>query len=411
MQSLVDCAFIDLVLPADAQPNEAALIEALGGAEASAGFAVLDVDHDVPQYETDVSPTLPLRRAGERRLLFVDQASGPLRASPRTEPIVARDLRPDVARLVALVELLGARFGRLGAFASFGDAAIAVRSVRDLRGLMLLGWAYDPTRDLEGRRRATPLTQREFEEKVGSYSRRLDELDDADVIARIAPDRLSRHGEGGKLLVVEVLSDRDGSWDVRKGVELEARLAAVELFARIPGARVSAGAPPAELTPAPVVEATLAPLIEATPAPEVEPVAEIILPPIHAIDLADRTILRLPAERFDLDAVTLLGRRSGDLIRPGDLLTSLQKDRLHHGQTGFIAPLAFLSEVFIDGRPLDRKRFEAEARPFGDDGRTFEAHLPRFGTVHVVAHAGRRWVTSEASLSPEDLATLVAGAH
>src|SRR6185436_12683788 len=99
---------------------------------------------------------------------------------------------------------------------------------------------------------ATPLNQREFEQKITAYPARLEELADEDILARVPPARLElfklgQPGEigAGALLIIDVLSDRDGSWDVRKSFELEKRVAALELFARLPGARVS----PADAAP------------------------------------------------------------------------------------------------------------------------------------------------------------------
>lgn len=383
----LDTPVIDLIFAADAQPTPEQVVEALGGEAAAATRMVLDVDLDAPQYEMEVSPTVPLRRRGERRILIVDEAATPMRKSPRTEPIVPRDLRPEKERLVALVEKTGARLGRLGAFGAWGDAVIVTRSPRDLRAILLLGWALDPQTDVDGRRRATPLTQREFEQKLAAYDRRLDELDDAAILARVPPASLTRRGT---LYVVDLLSDRDGSWDLRKSYELEKQLSAVELFARIPGAKVTIadeptqpGTPP----PAPPAPPAAAPSPPAPPPPAG--------PPIGVELVEGRPVLRIPAERFDLDGVTALGRRNLDILRVDDPVGGRERDLIHQHGCDFVAPLAFLSEVFLEGKPLDRKRFEAEAQDAGGGVRSLEAHLPRFGPVRVLDAGGKRFVTSD----------------
>lgn len=396
----LDAVVLDLIIGADARPTPEVLLEALGGEEVAKTRMILDPDLDLPQYESEISPTVPLRRRGERRILIIDEAGGSLRKSPRSEPIVAKDLRPERDRLVALVDLLGARLGRLNAFGSWGDAAVVTRSVRDLRAVMLLGWVLDPQTDLDGRRRATPLTQREFEEKLAIYEKRLEEVDDGTVIARVPPATLARGGAKKDLLVVDVLSDRDGSWDVRKSYELEKRITAADLFARIPGAKVTITAPSGATAASPP-----APARAPAPMPEPPEPPKPIGAPISAAELDGRVVLRIPGDRFDLDGVTALGRRNLDVLQAHDQVSGRDRDRIHQHGCGFLAPLEFLSEVFLDGKPLDRKRFEAEAKPI-DGGRVLEAHLPRFGPVLVLDAAGKRWVTSETAADPAALIAL-----
>ena len=381
----IDSLVLDLLFPADTKLTAQHLIEGLGGEDVLKTRTVVDPDVEIPEYEMEVSPTVPLRRRGERRLLVVDAAVAPLRKNPRTDPIVAKDLRPERDRLVRLVQVTGARLGRMYAFGTWGDAVVVTRTARDLRGLMLLSWALDPTTDLEGRRRATPLNQAEFEEKLRSFDKRLDELDDAQIALRVAPVRADKLGA---LLVVDLLSDRDGSWDIRKSYEVEKRVAALESFARIPGAKVVSNEPaqPAAAPPPPPPEPKAAP-------PPPVPAG----PPITAVTLDDRVILKIPGERFDLDVARALGMKNLEALRSSDPVNGRTRDHIHEKGCGFVAPLSFLSEVFVEGKPLDKRRFEAESQT--DDGaRVLEAHLPRFGPVKVVEVQGKRWVTSEVGL-------------
>jgi hypothetical protein len=383
MAIVPDSLVIDLVLPANAQPTPEQLIAGLGGEDVAQTRMIVDVDHQLPQYEQEISPTVPLRGQREQRVLVIDDKAGPMRKNPRREPIITRDLRPEKKRAIDLVVNLGARFARVQALGAFGDAVVVVRSARDLRGLMLLGWALDPMTDVDGVRLGRQLGRQEFELKLSAYDKRLDELDDKAILDRVAPAALEKVKlEGGKeLLVVSVISDRDGSWDVRKSYEVEQRVAAIDQFSKIPGARKIIEPPP-EARPAPADE---------LPRPEPPKPAG---PPIVAVDGTAKVILKIPAERFDLDAMTALGRKNLDLIAPHDQISGKQKDRIHHEGCGFVAPLAFLSEVFLDGKPLDKKRFEAEAKPVAG-GRALEAHLPRFGAVQVIDLGGKRWVSSE----------------
>jgi hypothetical protein len=394
----LDSLIFDIILPATARPTPEQLVEGLGGEAVAKSRMVLDVDLDVPQLEQEISPTFLLRKRGDRRLLIVGE--GPLRENPRTQAIVAKDLRPEKDRLVSLVDKMGARIGRMGAFGTWGDAVIVCRSPRDLRAVLLLGWALDPVTDLEGRRRGQQLSQREFELKLASFEKRLDELDDAAILARVPPATVEKKGpKDAELLVVSALSDRDGSWDIRKSYELEKRVAALDLFSRIPGAKQSIIAPEAE--PAPAAAPAEAPKAPEPPPEPPKPAG----PPIRAAEIGSRIVLVVPPERLDSDTITALGKRPIDVLTSKDAVTGKQRDNIHQHGAGFIAPLEFLSEVFIEGKPLDRKRFEAEAQTAADGVRTLEAHLPRFGAVRILDKGGKRWITSETTA---DAAALLA---
>src|SRR5215470_5604712 len=363
----LDSLVFDIILPATARPTPEQVVDALGGEAVAKSRMILDVDLDVPQLEAEISPTFLLRKRGDRRLLVVGE--GPLRENPRTQAIVAKDLRPEKDRLVNLVEKMGARIGRMGAFGTWGDAVIVCRSPRDLRAVLLLGWALDSVTDLEGRRRGQQLSQREFELKLAGFEKRLDELDDAAILARVPPATIEKKGpKGAELLVVSVLSDRDGSWDIRKSYELEKRVAALDLFSRIPGAKQSIIAADAEPAPAKAAAPAAAPK-EPPPPPEPPKPAG---PPIRAAEIGGggRIILVVPPERLDSDTITALGKRPIDALTSKDAVTGKQRDHIHQHGAGFIAPLEFLSEVFVEGKPLDRKRFEAEAQTGGDGMRT-----------------------------------------
>jgi hypothetical protein len=394
----LDSLVFDLLFPATARPTPAQVTEGLGGEEVAASRLIIDVDVDLPQIETEVSPTFLLRGRGDRRVFIVDETTAPLRPN-RQQPIVARDLRPERDRLVAVVEKTGARLGRLGTFGTWGDAVVVTRSARDLRALALLSWALDPSIDLEGRRRAQQLGQRELEMKLAAYEKRLDELDDATILARIPPGLLEGRGTPeAPIFVVSVLSDRDGSWDIRKSYELEKRLGAIELFSRIPGARQTL-APEPEPQPA-----AAAP----TPAPAPEP-PRPAGPPISAVDLGGRVLLRIPGERLDSETITALGKRHVDALTASDQVSRRDRERIEQAGCAFVAPLAFLSEVFIDGKPLDRRRFADEASELAPGVRGLEALLPRYGSVRVLDLDGKRWITSVAAADVGAILPLLRG--
>ena len=60
----------------------------------------------------------------------------------------------------------------------------------------------------------------------------------------------------------------------------------------------------------------------------------------------------------------------------------------------WIAPIEFLSEVFIDGKPLTKQWFEQNAETT-NGVKSLEVHFPRFGAVKLLELADkRRFVTS-----------------
>ena len=257
------------------------------------------------------------------------------------------------------------------------------RSARDLRAIALLPWALDPQVDIDGKRRATPLSQKEFEAKILAYEKRLEELDDDQIIAGLSGITFERRGE---LVIADVL-EADGTWDQRKSMLMEQQLAAVERFSLIPGAPSST----------PVAAGKKAePKREAPPKPEAKPAKpEPKGPPISAKEVDGAVVLVFPAERFDLDVAAALGKRDWDqIVRSSDNLTGSMRDKIQRDGAGWIAPIEFLSEVFVDGKPLTKAEFERDATK-GENLKSLDVHFPRFGAVTLLEISGKgRFVTS-----------------
>ena len=392
MSLSLDSLVIDLMFQASAAIDQKQLIEGLGGQDALESKQLLDVDRLDPRAEMELSPSMPFRRRGERRLMIIDDQAITPRADPQADPIVANDLRAAKEQLIKTCETLPIRLGRLFALGSWGDAVIVARSVRDLRGIALLPYALDPQMDVDGKRRQTPLSQKEFEAKIMAFEKRLEELTDEQIIAGLSGITFERRGD---LVVVDVL-EADGTWDQRKSLLMEQQLGAVERFSMIPGA-------PSSPTPAERAAAKPAPAKAAAPAPP--PKAEPKGPPLSAREIDGAVVLVFPAERFDLDVAAALGKRDWDqVIRGGDNLTGEMRDKLHRDGANWIAPIEFLSEVFIDGKPLTKQEFET-ASTKADGMKSLDVHFPRFGAVTLMEIAGKgRFVTS---LDPSRAAKLV----
>ena len=382
MSLALDSLVTDLIFEARGNLDQKTLLDALGGPDAAKEKKLLDPDMLDPRVEMELSPSMPFRRRGERRLMIIDDSAGQLRADPRTDPVIGIDLRPHKEALIELCQKLPVRLGRLFALGSWGDAVLVARTARDLRGIALIAWALDPTIDVDGKPApAGQLSKQQFEAKILAYEKRLEELDDQEILAGISGATFERRGD---LLVVDVL-EADGTWDQRKSLLLENQLAAIDRFSLIPGA-------PAQkkvAEPAPrKVEKQEAP----APAPVVEPKG----PPLSLAEVAGQVLIVFPPERFDLDVAAALGKRDWDaIVRRSDQIPGQMRDRIHRDGAAWVAPLEFLSEVFVEGKPLSKPAFEQGARSIDGGVRALDVHFPRFGPAVLLEVPGKgRFVTS-----------------
>ena len=386
MSLQLDSLVTDLIFQSSAAIDQKALIDGLGGQAALETKQLLDVDRLDPRAEMELSPSMPFRRRGERRLMVIDDQAITPRPDPQADSWIKNDLRPAKEALIAICEVLPLRLGRLFALGSWGDAVLVARNVRDLRAICLLPWALDPQVDLDGKRRQTPLSQKEFEAKIMAYEKRLEELDDKQIIANLTGVSFERRGD---LVVVDVL-EPDGTWDQRKSLAMETQLAAVERFSLLPGA-------PAQPRPSERPTKSIRPPTDggavkaAAPPAKPEPKG----PPLSATEVDGKVVLVFPPERFDLDVAAALGKRDWDqVVRRTDNLAGALRDKIHRDGAGWIAPLEFLSEVFVDGKPLSKAEFE-KAATTSNGVRSMGVHFPRFGPVTLLEITGKgRFVTS-----------------
>jgi len=395
MPLAVDSLVTDLMFKANAQIEQQQLLDAFGGLEQNPDVTMLDVDRLDPRMEMELSPSMPFRRRGERRLLIIDGSKAPMRESPE-DPIVPVDLRPAKEQLISIAEKLPIRLGRIFALGSWGDAVLVARTARDLRGVCLIPWALDPQVDQDGKRRASQLSQQEFEAKLMAFEKRLDELDEKEILASLKGVSFERRGE---LLIVDVL-EQDGTWDLRRSLALETQLAALDRFSMIPGAPSAprvAEPPKAEKPRASTQQGPAPAPSAAAPAPAPVPVKEEPKgPPLRFVDVDGRVVLVFPAERFDLDVAAALGKKDWDaVVRRSDNLPGASRDKLQRDGGGWIAPLEFLSEVFVDGKPLTKPHFEQHAKAVDGGVRALEVHFPRFGPAVLLDVPGKgRFVSS-----------------
>ena len=94
MSLQLDSLVIDLMFQGSAAIDQKALIDGLGGQESLESKQLLDVDRLDPRAEMELSPSMPFRRRGERRLMIIDDKLITPREDPQTDPLIKADLRP-----------------------------------------------------------------------------------------------------------------------------------------------------------------------------------------------------------------------------------------------------------------------------------------------------------------------------
>ena len=82
----LDSIVTDLMFQASAAIDQKTLIEGLGGEAALETKQLLDVDRLDPRAEMELSPSMPFRRRGERRLMIIDDKATTPREDPGADP-------------------------------------------------------------------------------------------------------------------------------------------------------------------------------------------------------------------------------------------------------------------------------------------------------------------------------------
>jgi hypothetical protein len=183
---------------------------------------------------------------------------------------------------------------------------------------------------------------------------------------------------------------------------MEISMAAIDRFSMIPGARSA----PKKVEEADKKKSRAAAAPTEAPKPEAAP-AKNIGPAIRIARVDESLVLIFPPERWDLDVAAALGKKDWEsILQGGDDFSGQDKDTIYEHGAEFVAPVEFLSEVFVDGKPLNKAEFERSATRVGN-AQTLEVHFPRYGAVLLFARDdGARFVSS-AIQKPEEILALV----
>src|SRR3954468_20708536 len=109
MSLQLDSLVTDLIFQSTAALDQKALIEGLGGETTLEGKQLLDVDRLDPRAEMELSPSMPFRHRGQRRLMIIDDKAVTPREDPSTDPLVKTDLRAAKEALIATCQKLPIR--------------------------------------------------------------------------------------------------------------------------------------------------------------------------------------------------------------------------------------------------------------------------------------------------------------
>src|ERR1700679_3932814 len=109
----LDSLVTDLMFQANAAVDQKTLIDGLGGEASLSTKQLLDVDRLDPRAEMELSPSMPFRHRGERRLMIIDDQATKPRADPQTDPVINVDLRPLKETLIGMCQTLPIRLGRI----------------------------------------------------------------------------------------------------------------------------------------------------------------------------------------------------------------------------------------------------------------------------------------------------------
>ena len=102
----LDSIVSDLMFQSTAAIDQQTLIEGRGGEDVLQTKQLLDVDRLDPRAEMELSPSMPFRRRGERRLMIIDDQATTPRTDPQNDPIINVDLRPYKESLIGSCQKL-----------------------------------------------------------------------------------------------------------------------------------------------------------------------------------------------------------------------------------------------------------------------------------------------------------------
>ncbi len=391
----LDSLILDFFFEAREKVDADALLEALGGEEITSQRTLVDPDLQDPRFEMELSPSIPFRQRGEKRIMVIDASVAPMREDPRKTSVVPIDIREEKERLIAACEAAPVRLGRISALGTWGDAVLVAKSAREFRAIALLSWVLDPRIDMAGRRRDSQLSQSEFEEKIYNYEKRLEELNEDQILALMGDANVEKRGD---LIIVDLLEE-DGTWDTKKSLVLENSLAALHLFSTFPGAPYREDTSENSETPGEEQSVAQAP----TPEVEDNSASEAPLPSngqvrdsLRTEVINGRVFLFFPEGDFSTNTAASIGKKDFDpVLGAYETLPGKTRDHIYENGADFVAPLEFLSEVFLDGKPLCKKDFEEKSLTV-NGAKTLEVHYPRFGPILLIEKADRsRFVTSD----------------
>jgi hypothetical protein len=342
--------YFDLIFPAPPAPQ--ALTQVLG--RAAQMFGAVEVDEEIEA----MLPRLPMMKPTDRRLIL-GQVAGPslIENSP--------ELKTFLQLMLGLIDRTGARVGTVGAWGDPGFFGAASKDRNDLAALALLGWLDADEYDLNFGTTGPKATR---DQKQAEFAAKFKLIVDAKIEAQLGAMPV------GPYFLLDLLGKLGGYGQEEYNDWLKKCFVSFKIVA----------APPPPKAP--------------------EPPPEAPKNAIRSVEVAGKTYLIIPKERVSTSLLDDLVKGRLDSFHKIDALSGKVQELIARKQVPFLAQLEFLSELFLDGKPLNKSAAQSMMQPVSDGYSTFVAHMPRFGRVRVIGRDGAWWFYSDAE---EDAKTLL----
>jgi hypothetical protein len=346
--------YFDLIFPVP--PSSQALTQVLG--RAAQMFGAVEADEEIERLQ----PRIPIMKPTDRRLLL-GQVMGTslIEASP--------ELKTFLQLMLALIDRTGARVGTVGCWGDPGFFGAASKDRNDLASLALMGWVGADEYDLNfGTTGPKATSEQKLAEVPDKYKKIVEaKLEGQLGAAPVGPyhllDLLGKLGGYGQ----EEYKD----WLKRCFVAF----------------KIAAAPPP--------------------PPKAAEPPPEAPKMPIRATELDGKPVLIVPKERFGVSMFEGIAKGRLEVLHKIDQVPSRVQEEVARKRVPFLAELPSLTELFSEGRPLDKTTAAKLLEPVSDGYSTFIAQMPRFGRVRVIGRDESWWFFSDAEAEAKGLLGLL----
>jgi hypothetical protein len=346
--------YFDLIFPTP--PSSQALAQVLG--KAVQMFGAVEADEEIERK----LPRLPIMKPTDRRLLLGQVVGTSLvEASP--------DLKTFLQLMLGLIDRTGARVGTVGAWGDPGFFGAASKDRNDLAALALMGWVDASEYDLNFGTTGPKATR---DQKLAEIPDKYKKIVEAKLEGQLGAMAV------GPYHLLDLLGKLGGYTPEEHKDWLKRCFVAFKI----------ASAPP-------------------PPPKAAEPPPEPPKAPIRAAELDGKPVLLVPKERFGVSTFEGIAKGRLEILHKIDQVPGRVQEEVARKRVPFLAELPSLTELFYEGRPLDKSAASKLLEPVSDGYATFVAQMPRFGRVRVIGRGDSWWFFSDAEVEAKELLGLL----